>query len=63
MLYESSRKFLEIFGLRNLRELPSPSEIDDLIPEGIGEPEIPQRNLGALTESLSVDSGTKLFAR
>jgi segregation and condensation protein B len=58
MLYESSRKFLEIFGLRNLRELPSPSEIDDLIPEGIGEPEVQNRNLGALTASLSVDSGT-----
>jgi segregation and condensation protein B len=36
MLYATSRKFLEIFGLRNLRELPSISEIDDLMPEGIG---------------------------
>lgn len=37
MLYATTRKFLETFGLRNIRELPSLSEIDELIPEGIGE--------------------------
>lgn len=35
MLYGTTRKFLEIFGLRDLRELPSLAEIDDLIPEGM----------------------------
>jgi segregation and condensation protein B len=37
MLYSTTRKFLEIFGLKDLRELPSLSDIDQLIPEGIGD--------------------------
>lgn len=37
MLYGTTKKFLEIFGLKDLRELPSLSEIDQLIPEGIGD--------------------------
>lgn len=36
MQYGTTRKFLEIFGLRNLRELPSLDEIDQLLPDGIG---------------------------
>ena len=57
MLYSTTRRFLEIFGLRNLRELPSLSEIDDLMPEGIGE-EQEKPKLSDMTESLSqsVDS-------
>lgn len=39
MLYATTRKFLEIFGLKDLRELPSLNEIDQLIPEGIGDDE------------------------
>jgi len=39
MLYGTTRKFLEIFGLRDLRELPSLSEIDELLPEGMLEEE------------------------
>lgn len=39
MLYGTSKKFLEIFGLRNLKELPTLSQIDELLPEGIGEDE------------------------
>ena len=35
MYYETTRKFLEIFSLRNLNELPSLSQIDELLPEGI----------------------------
>lgn len=52
MFYESTRKFLEIFGLRNLHELPSLHEIDQLIPEGIGEVE-DKETLSDLTEGLS----------
>lgn len=52
MLYSTTRRFLEIFGLRNLRELPSLSEIDDLMPEGIGEHE-DKPKLSDMTESLS----------
>lgn len=37
MAYSTTRKFLEIFGLRNLNELPSLGEIDQLLPDGIGE--------------------------
>lgn len=53
MLYQTTRKFLEIFGLRNLNELPSLSEIDELIPEGIGDVEEKEETLGDLTASLS----------
>ena len=54
MLYQTTRKFLEIFGLRNLDELPSLSEIDDLIPEGIGEEEITKKEtLGELADDLA----------
>ena len=36
MQYGTSKKFLETFGLRNLGELPSLDEIDQLLPDGIG---------------------------
>lgn len=52
MLYQTTRKFLEIFGLRNLKELPSLSEIDELIPEGIGEEE-EKESLGDITHTMS----------
>ncbi len=54
MMYQTTRKFLEIFGLRNLRELPTLSEIDELIPEGIGDEEPEQRQkLSDITGDLS----------
>jgi segregation and condensation protein B len=52
MAYGSTRKFLETFGLRNLRELPTLSEIDELLPEGIGEVEEKEK-LSDITEELS----------
>lgn len=52
MFYETARKFLEIFGLRNLQELPSLHEIEQLIPEGIGEEE-KKETLADLTGELS----------
>jgi len=57
MFYETTRKFLEIFGLRNLQELPSLHEIDQLIPEGIGEIE-DKETLSDLTGELSQTVGT-----
>ncbi len=53
MQYGTTRKFLEIFGLRNLKELPSLVEIDQLIPEGIGDPEDEKQNLSDLTDEMS----------
>ena len=54
MFYETTRKFLEIFGLRNLQELPSLHEIDQLIPEGIGgDEEKKKETLSDLTGELS----------
>lgn len=53
MLYQTTRKFLEIFGLRNLRELPTLSEIDELIPEGIGAEEEKKEKLSDITGDLS----------
>ncbi len=56
MWYETTRKFLEIFGLRSIQELPTPADIDSLIPEGIGEPEAEVKKLGDLTEELSLEA-------
>lgn len=55
MFYETTRKFLEIFGLRNTSELPSLSEIDQLIPEGIGEMPEEKETLSELTGKLSTE--------
>lgn len=57
MFYGTSRRFLEIFSLRNLNELPSLSEIDQLIPEGIGEVE-EKETLSDLTGELSQNAGS-----
>ncbi len=58
MFYQTTRKFLEIFGLRNLKELPSLSEIDDLIPEGIGEEEAAEKEtLSDVTAQMSETIG------
>jgi segregation and condensation protein B len=57
MFYETTRKFLEIFGLRNLQELPSLAEIDQLIPEGIGEIE-EKETLSDLTGQLSQEAAS-----
>lgn len=54
MLYGTSKKFLEIFGLRNLKELPTLSQIDELLPEGIGEDEGEQKpKLADVTDEMS----------
>ncbi len=52
MQYGTTRKFLEIFGLRNLRELPSLDEIDQLLPDGIGIEEEDEK-LSDVTDQLS----------
>ncbi|MCH2534997.1 MAG: SMC-Scp complex subunit ScpB [Bdellovibrionales bacterium] len=57
MLYQTTRKFLEVFGLRNINELPSLSEIDELIPEGIGDEEEEKPQLNEITDELSNDAG------
>ena len=54
MQYGTTRKFLEIFGLRNLRELPSLDEIDQLLPDGIGIEEEDEK-LSDVTASMSED--------
>jgi len=52
MTYNTTRKFLETFGLRNLRELPTLGEIDEILPEGIGEVE-EKETLSDITDSMS----------
>lgn len=59
MLYKTTKKFLEVFGLRNIRELPSLEEIDQLIPEGIGGEEEEKKTLDMLTGELSLDYGAR----
>jgi len=54
MTYLTTRKFLEIFGLRNLKELPTLSEIDELLPDGIGdEADEDKEKLSDLTSAMS----------
>lgn len=53
MQYGTTRKFLEIFGLRNLKELPTLSQIDELLPEGIGEESEEKPTLSMVTDSMS----------
>lgn len=54
MQYGTTRKFLEIFGLRNLKELPTLSQIDELLPEGIGEEEDKEKQtLSTITDSMA----------
>lgn len=57
MFYETTRKFLEIFGLRNIQELPSLEEIDQLIPEGMGE-DVEKETLSDITATMSEETGT-----
>lgn len=58
MFYETTRKFLEIFGLRNLKELPTLSQIDELLPEGIDEIEADRKQgLGQITDHMGQDAG------
>lgn len=54
MQYGTTRRFLEIFGLRNLKELPTLSQIDELLPDGIGDFEEEKKpTLSAVTDSMS----------
>ena len=57
MFYETTRKFLEIFGLRNIQELPSLEEIDQLIPEGMGD-DVEKETLSDITATMSEEAGT-----
>lgn len=58
MQYGTTRKFLEIFGLRNLKELPTLSQIDELLPEGIGdEEEKEKQTLSSITDSMAAMVG------
>lgn len=54
MQYGTTRKFLEIFGLRTLKELPTLSQIDELLPEGIDEQQAEEKpTLASITDSMS----------
>jgi segregation and condensation protein B len=53
MQYGTTRRFLEIFGLRNLKELPTLSQIDELLPEGIGEEEEEKPTLAMVSDTLA----------
>lgn len=55
MQYGTTRRFLEIFGLRNIKELPTLSQIDELLPEGIGDEEEAKPTLSMVTDSMSED--------
>lgn len=50
MLYSTTDKFLETFGLKSVKELPDMKEIETLVPEHTGEP---PTAIEKLTQSLS----------
>lgn len=56
MFYKTTSKFLEVFGLRNIKELPSLSEIEALLPDGIGgEEDEEKETLAELAGKLKED--------
>lgn len=57
MMYATTKEFLELFNLRNIRELPTLSEIEELIPEGIEPEEAEKETLGDLTDKLGLPMG------
>lgn len=57
MTYVTTRKFLETFGLRNLKELPTLAEIDQLLPEGIGAEE-EKETLSSVTDAMANSIGS-----
>jgi segregation and condensation protein B len=61
MLYATTKKFLEIFGLRNLKELPTLSQIDELLPEGMTEEEA-KPTLSSVTDAMSQTIGTASYS-
>lgn len=64
MQYGTTKKFLEIFSLRNLKELPTLSQIDELLPEGIGEEdEVKKQTLSDVTSAMSEQIGTGSFSQ
>ncbi|MFZ3229228.1 MAG: SMC-Scp complex subunit ScpB [Pseudobdellovibrio sp.] len=63
MQYGTTRRFLEIFGLRNLKELPTLSQIDELLPEGIGEEVEEKQTLSMVTDSLAENGITTSYSQ
>lgn len=63
MTYGTTRRFLEIFGLRNLKELPTLSQIDELLPEGIGEEVEEKQTLAMVSDSLADNNKTSSYSQ
>ena len=63
MQYGTTRRFLEIFGLRNIKELPTLSQIDELLPEGIGEEIEETSTLAMVTDSMSTEVQTSSYSQ
>lgn len=63
MQYGTTRRFLEIFGLRNLKELPTLSQIDELLPEGIGEEVEEKQTLAMVSDSLADNAKTSSYSQ
>lgn len=63
MQYGTTRRFLEIFGLRNIKELPTLSQIDELLPEGIGEEVEETSTLAMVTDSMSTEVQTSSYSQ
>ncbi len=53
MLYSTTKKFLEVFSLRNLKELPTLAQIEELIPEGLTPEESEKTTLSQVSEQMA----------
>lgn len=64
MQYGTTKKFLEIFGLRTLKELPTLSQIDELLPDGIDEQQAEEKpTLSMITDSMSETVGNSSYSQ
>ena len=50
--YGTTATFLEVFGLKNLKELPSFEDMDQLLPDGMGEGEKERGNLSDISDGM-----------
>ena len=54
MQYAVTKKFLEVFSLSSLKDLPSSSEVESLLPEEFKTPSLQEKRTELITSSLSL---------
>lgn len=64
MQYQTTKRFLELFSLRSIKELPTLSQMDEILPEGIGADEDDEKKvkLSDVTESLKTQNQSTSYS-